>query len=152
MDSLILKIKKELENSNYYSHIEERINNYSNIIKKLYSFSIYKSWNDIKIKCNNSKLYIYFDFKYTVNIKFIEHIHTNDVADVYFEFLKYDDVKLERKAKNDAASSDLIKREFNGVKSSTIIFNLSINEVDIIINSDKTYEYVLEKCSNFQIY
>ncbi len=76
-----------------------------------------RAWNSIKIKYENSKLYIYFDFKYIVNIKFIEHIHTSDVADVYFEFLKYNDVKLERKVKNDVASSDLIKREFNGVKS-----------------------------------
>ena len=152
MDLLIIKIKKELENSNYYQHIEEKINNYSNIIKKLYTFSTYKSWNGVKIKYNNPKLYIYFDFKDSVNIKFIEHIHTNDIADVYFEFLKYDDVKLEREAKNDVAKNDLIKREVDNVNDSTILFNLSINEVAIIINSDKTYEYVLEKCSNFEIY
>ena len=152
MDPLIIKIKKELENSNYYQHIKEKINNYSNIIKKLYTFSTYKSWNGVKIKYNNPKLYIYFDFKDSVNIKFIEHIHTNDIADVYFEFLKYDDVKLEREAKNDVAKNDLIKREVDNVNDSTILFNLSINEVAIIINSDKTYEYVLEKCSNFEIY
>lgn len=152
MKNLIEKAKKELGNSDYSSSIEEKINNYSDIIKKLYSFSNYKSYKDIKISYSNSKLYIKFDFKHNVNIKFVEHIHVNNCADVFFEFLKYEDVKLERKAKNDSASEDLIKREFNNVSNSTIVYNLSINEVDIIINSDKNYEYVLEKDSNFEIY
>jgi hypothetical protein len=152
MEQLIEKAKAEMINSNYLSMIECKLNYYSSIIKKLYAFSSYKSYKDIKIKYIGSKLFVIFDFKYNVHIKFIEHIHTNNSADVFFEFLKDEDVKLERQAKNDVVKDELINREFNNVKSSTIIFNLTINEVDIIIRSDKQYETVLENNCDFQIY
>jgi len=152
MDQLIEKVKAEMINSNYLSTIERKLNHYSSIIKKLYSFSSYKSYEDIEINFYDSKLFVIFDFKYNVHLKFNEHIHTNNSADVFFEFLKDEDVKLERQAKNDVVKDELIKREFNNVKSSTIVFNLSINEVDMIITSDKQYETVLENNCDFQIY
>ena len=152
MDQLIEKVKSEMINSNYLSIIERELNYYSNIIKTLYSFSSYKSYEDIKINYIDSKLFVIFDFKYNVNIKFNEHIHTNNSADVFFEFLKDEDVKLERQAKNDVVKDELIKRDFDNVKSASIKFNLTINEVDIIITSDKKYETVLENNCDFQIY
>lgn len=151
MDQLVENAKTKMKNSNYLSTIEEKLLDYSDIIKKLYRFSLYKSYEDININYYGYKLYIDFDFKPDVQIKFVQHIHTNNSADVFFEFMKYEDVKLERRAKNAVAADELINRQFNNVKSSTIVFNLTINEVDIIITSDKQYETVLEKYCDFQI-
>jgi len=63
MKHLVENVKIKMKNSNYLSSIKEKLRDYSEIIKKLYQFSLYKSYEDININYYGYKLYIDFDFK-----------------------------------------------------------------------------------------
>jgi hypothetical protein len=128
------------------------LNIYEPAINILYENSDYASWGNVKMEMKDCKLYIYFYYKKNINIRYIEHIHTNNVADVFFEFLEYEEVKKERRNKNDSVKDEIIKREYRGVREITLIYKITINEMDILIDAEKKYETVFDKDNRLEIF
>ncbi|WP_337860406.1 hypothetical protein [Ferroplasma sp.] len=130
----------------------ENLDIYESAINKLYENSEYSSWASVKTEVIDCKIYIYFHYKNKINIRYMEDIHTNNVADVFFEFLEYEAVKKERRNKNNSVKDDIIKREYGDVKAITLIYKITIKEMDIIINSDKQYETIFDRENGLEIF